>query len=190
MVWPMLKAEVGYLAGNKGEMAIGDPKTFPEWSNTGVQETGEAAKWEVPDINYSVYVKKIGAISVVIPEVDASNFNEYSLALKKGVAEAAGLSHPGKTGTTYLFAHSVGSRADYARYNAVFYLLHRVEEGDGVEVFYQRKLFKYTVLRKEILGARDVRYLIPQKEKELLVLSTCYPPGTSWKRLVVVAERY
>ena len=190
VVWPMLRAEARYLTQQKNEVVIGDPKTFPEWSNTEGREAGEAAKWVVPDGNYSVFVEKIGAVSAVTPDVNAGDFDEYSRALKKGVAEAAGLSHPGKIGTTYLFAHSVGSRADYARYNAIFYLLHRIGEGDRVEVVYRGKLYKYEVIRKEILGAKDVRYLIPQKEKELLVLSTCYPPGTSWKRLVVVAERY
>jgi len=94
--------------------------------------------------------------------VDPGEKQEYQWALKLGVAEAAGLAHPGQKGTTYLFAHSVGTRADFARYNAIFYLLHKLETGDGVEVVYQGKLYKYEVVAKEILAAGDLKYLQPQ----------------------------
>jgi LPXTG-site transpeptidase (sortase) family protein len=145
--------------------------------------------WVVPDRNYSIYIPKIFAVSKVIPNVDAGNPKVYLPALKQGVAEAMNLAHPGQKGTTYLFAHSVGSRWDFARYNAVFYLLEKLEVGDRVEVVYQEKLFKYEVVEREILTASDVKYLVPQGLTEKLVLSTCYPPGTTWKRLVVVAKR-
>ena len=59
--------------------------------------------------------------------------------------------------------------------------------GDTVELVYKDRLYKYVVRSTEVLSARDTRYLVPQQEEEILVLQTCYPPGTSWKRLVVVA---
>jgi LPXTG-site transpeptidase (sortase) family protein len=146
-------------------------------------------EWAVPDMNYSIYIPKIFARSKVIPNVDASDQKAYLAALKQGVAEAAGLAHPGETGTTYLFAHSVGSRVDFARYNAVFYLLDKLAIGDGIEIVYQGKWYKYEVGDREILNASDTRYLVPQALSEKLVLQTCYPPGTSWKRLIIVAKR-
>jgi LPXTG-site transpeptidase (sortase) family protein len=145
--------------------------------------------WDVPDYEYSIFIPKIEAVSRVVANVNAGNAKEYSAALKKGVAEAFGLSHPGEKGTTYLFAHSVGSRVDYARFNAVFYLLDKVVDGDTVEIVYQGKLFRYEVVGKEILAANDTRYLVPQSLSEKLILQTCYPPGTSWKRLVVLGRR-
>jgi len=145
--------------------------------------------WAVPDINYSLYIPKINAISRVIPNVDAGDPKIYLPALKTGVAEALGLSHPGQAGTTYLFAHSVGTRWDFARYNAVFYLLEKLEIGDRVEIVYSNKLYRYEMAEREILAASDTKYLVPQTMAEKLVLATCYPPGTTWKRLVVVAKR-
>ena len=50
-------------------------------------------------------------------------------------------------------------------------------------------MYEYAVRSTAVLSAQDTRYLVPQKEKEQLVLQTCYPPGTSWKRLVVVLDR-
>ena len=152
-------------------------------------DTVNRPEWEVPDENYSIYIPKIFARSRVIPNVDAGDSKVYLAALKQGVAEAKGLAHPGERGTTYLFAHSVGSRVDFARYNAVFYLLDKLGPGDRVEIVYQGKLYRYEVESKEVLVANDTKYLVVQKTSERLVLQTCYPPGTTWKRLVVVAKR-
>jgi len=170
-----------YLNRNKEEKTIG--------GFLGKADTTETADWPVPDKNYSIHIPKIFATSRVIPNVDAANSKEYLAALKRGVAEAVGLSHPGQVGTTFLFAHSVGTRADFARYNAVFYLLDKLSFGDRVEVMYQGKLYKYEVVEREILPATEVKYLMPQTLSEKLVLQTCYPPGTTWKRLVIVAKR-
>lgn len=145
--------------------------------------------WPVPDDNYSIYIPKIEAISRVIPDVSVENRADYMAALQKGVAEASGLAHPGKNGTTYLFAHSVGNRIDYARYNAVFYLLDKLDIGDAVEIVYNKTDYKYQVWNKEILEPSDVHYLLPQYTEEKLILQTCYPPGTTWKRLVITARR-
>lgn len=146
-------------------------------------------EWDIPDREYSIYIPKINAVSKVIKDVDSGDSKEYLAALKQGVAEAANLSHPGMVGTTYLFAHSVGSRLDFARYNAVFYLLDKMSIGDEIQIVYENKLFKYEMVQREILGATDTKYLVPQNLSEKLVLQTCYPPGTTWKRLVVVARR-
>ena len=142
----------------------------------------------MPDKDYSIYISKIGAISRVISNVDANNKKEYLEALKLGVAEAEGLAHPGQIGTTFLFAHSAASPLDYARYNAVFYLLDKLEIGDALEVFYKNKLLKYQVTSVQRLASSDTKYLRPQNEEELLVLQTCWPSGTAWKRLVLTAR--
>lgn len=150
---------------------------------------GNELKDVVVDKNYSLYIPKIDAKSIVIDNVDISKPEVYLAALKKGVASAAGLSRPGVVGTTFLFAHSTDSPFNFARYNAVFYLLDKLETGDGVEIAYHGNLFKYKIEKVEILEANDLKYLIPQKDEERLVLQTCYPPGTTWKRLVTVAKR-
>lgn len=149
----------------------------------------DVPNWQPPNQAYSLYIPKIRAKSQVIGNVNVANETQYLEALKRGVAEAAGLSHPGQPGTTYLFAHSTDSPLNFARYNAVFYLLDKLEAGDWVEVVYQNKLLRYKVAQVQILEADDTRYLTTGSVDEILVLQTCYPPGTSWKRLVVVARR-
>lgn len=199
ILWPVGWAEVRYGVSNiklvkqfrkvqsqkqgRNFLTVTVPDVAPKPTPAPAKPT-----WEVPDNNYSVFIPKLAATSRVISDVDPGDAKQYMEALKLGVAEARDLAHPGQMGTTYLFAHSVGSRADYARYNAVFYLLDKLVEGDKVEVVYREKLFKYVVEKREILPPDDIRYLLPQQDEELLVLQTCYPPGTTWKRLMVVAK--
>ncbi|MBI2008597.1 sortase [Candidatus Amesbacteria bacterium] len=144
--------------------------------------------WGLAGLIWVIYIPKIGAVSRVIGDVDANNKNEYLTALKMGVAEAKGLAHPGQIGTTFLFAHSVASPLDYARYNAVFYLLDKLEKGDEVEIVYKNRRLRYEVETKEILEAKNTKYLI-NSDRELLVLQTCWPAGTRVGRLVLTAKR-
>jgi len=180
---PLVTAEVNYQTGRIKFPIFDQSKIFKE------QKVLPRITWEVPDKEYSIYIPKISARSRVIEDVDVTNSAAYLTALKLGVAEAGGLAHPGQVGTTYLFAHSTDSPVNFARYNAVFYLLDKLVSGDRVEISYRSQLYKYAVRSVVVLSAQDTRYLVPQKEKEQLILQTCYPPGTSWKRLVVVLDR-
>lgn len=140
------------------------------------------------DPNFSIIVEKIGANAPIIPNVDASNRDVYNAALKRGVAHALGTSFPGQSGVTYLFAHSTDTIFNVPRYNAIFYLLNDLENGDAVVVFFGGKRFDYRVVEKKITEPEDVSYFTLETQEQILVMQTCYPPGTTWKRLIVVAK--
>lgn len=141
------------------------------------------------DTNFSVLIPKIGANAEVIANVDPSNEKEYLDALKKGVAHAKGTVFPGMQGTTYLFAHSTDSFLDVSRYNAIFFLLKDLVPGDAVSVFFANKRYDYTVEKTVIIDPTDVSYLTnAQNTSEQLILQTCWPPGTTFKRLLVIAK--
>ncbi|MEK7091196.1 MAG: sortase [Patescibacteria group bacterium] len=179
---PLIVVEINYKISSLRSLIL---RQFP-----GQMQTLQESKIRIKNLDeYSIYIPKINARSKVISNVDAGNPAVYTAALKLGVAEAANLSHPGQKGTTYLFAHSTDSPVNFARYNAIFYLLDKLKVGDEAEIVYLGKLYKYQVASVQILASSDTRYLVPQREKEQLVLQTCYPPGTSWKRLIVVLDR-
>ena len=90
--------------------------------------------------------------------------------------------------TIYLFAHSTDAPWNIARYNAQFYGLKDAKEGQEIRLRFWGEDKMYRIVRTEIVPASDTTYLQPQTEKEQLILQTCYPPGTAWKRLIVVAE--
>ena len=143
---------------------------------------------------FSVTIPKISASSVVIPNVDPADPKIYMDALKKGIAHALGTGLPGVKSdinrTIYLFAHSTSAPSLVAQYNAQFYLLNKMEIGDEINLTFWAKNYKYRVTEIKITDPSDVSFLTPQTDKELLVLATCTPPGTTWKRLLVIAERF
>lgn len=140
------------------------------------------------DPNFSIIVEKIGADAPIIPNVDAANKAAYTSALKRGVAHALGTSFPGQPGVSYLFAHSTDTIFNVPRFNAVFYLLKDMVPGDRVVIFFQGKRYDYIVKETKITDPEDVSYFTMVTDKQILVLQTCYPPGTTWKRLLVIAE--
>ncbi len=138
---------------------------------------------------FSILIPKIGANARIFPNVDPSDPNAFLPILQKGVAHAAGTVFPGQAGNIYLFAHSTDNFWDVGRYNAIFYLLKDLRTGDDVVIFSQNVRYNYIVKESRIVDSSDVSYLTSgQTEKELLILQTCWPPGTTWKRLMVFAE--
>lgn len=142
-----------------------------------------------PDSSFSVVIPKIGASAKVFPNIDPSNENEFLPILQQGVAHAKGTVFPGISGNTYLFAHSADNFWDVGRYNAVFYLLKDLTPGDEIVIFFENRRFNYKVTEIRIIEASEVSYLVQgQTGNPRLILQTCWPPGTPWKRLVVLAD--
>ncbi len=143
-----------------------------------------------PDTYFSIVIPKIGAASRVIINVDPSNEKEYLAALQKGIAHAKGSVFPGMPGTSFYFSHSTDSFWDVGRYNAVFYLLKDMQIGDDVYIFFKNYRYNYKVTKTEIIDPNDVSLLVnAQNDKtEKVVLQTCWPPGTTWKRFIVIAQ--
>jgi sortase A len=144
---------------------------------------------EPEDPNFSIVIPKIGANAKVVADVDTLSEAVYLEALKKGVAHAAGTAYPGEGGHVFLFAHSTDYFWNVGTYNAVFYLLYKLEKRDEVNLFYQGHRYRYQVIDKAVVDPSQVEYLTRKTNKEFLTLQTCWPPGTTLKRLVVFAVR-
>lgn len=138
--------------------------------------------------DFGIVIPKINANARVIADVDPGDYQAYIAALKNGVAHAKGTVYPGQIGNSYLFAHSVGNFWEVNRWNAVFYLLKELDKGDEVDVFYQGKRYVYVVYDKKIVDPGDTQYLSTITNYPLLTLQTCWPPGTTLKRLLVFAR--
>lgn len=140
------------------------------------------------DKEFSIVVPKIGANSKVVSDVDPYNSQIYQRALTRGVAHAKGTVYPGQVGNSFYFAHSSDNFYNANRYNSVFYLLNKLEEGDLLYFVYKGETFKYKVLQVKIVSAESIDYLKGTTEKKLATLMTCWPAGTTIQRLVVVGE--
>lgn len=143
-----------------------------------------------PDTTFSIVIPKLGATAKVWPNIDPLNEREFLPKLQKGVAHAKGSVFPGMQGNVYLFAHSTDNFWDVGRYNAVFYMLKDMRPGDDISLYFENKRYNYIVDYTVIKDANDVGLLVNSQVpgKEQLILQTCWPPGTTWKRFFVIAK--
>ena len=132
-------------------------------------------------------IPKIGANAKIIPNVDPYNSREYQIALTKGVAHAKGTVLPGNVGNSFIFSHSSVNFLEASRYNSIFYLLHNLETGDEIEAYVEGQKFVYRVTGKQMVAAGDVSFITKKTTESTLTLMTCWPPGTTFKRLIITA---
>jgi len=140
--------------------------------------------------DFGLVINKIGVNVPVVANVDVSEKEIYKEALRHGVAHALGSSLPRQeAGTVLLFAHSSLDFWALGKYATVFNLLPKLEVGDYVTIYYQGKEYNYKVIKKEVVN--NIAKEIPEgfsDQSPLLILQTCYPIGTTLKRLLVVAS--
>ncbi len=125
--------------------------------------------------------------------VDVQSKDGYMNVLRSGkIAHALGSYLPGDGlgKSIYLFAHSTEQDFSVVRQNSVFYLLDKLDSSDSVYILYKGKTIKYKVYDKKIVSPIDTEYLeYIDPSREVLILQTCWPLGTNWKRLLVFAQK-
>ena len=140
------------------------------------------------NVQFGIIIPKIDANAAIIPNVDPYNSRIYQQALTKGVAHAKGSVFPGRVGNMFLFSHSSVNFYEAMRFNSVFYLLNKLQSGDQIDIYFETKKFTYTVFESKLVNPNDVSYLLEKTNDKLLTLMTCWPPGTTFKRLIVRAK--
>lgn len=142
-----------------------------------------------PNLDFSIIIPKIGAVAPVISNVDPFEEKDFLQALRRGVAHAKSTSYPGTEGNIYIFAHSTDAFYNVGRYNAVFYLIGKLEAGDEIYLYYKGTKYTYIVFDKMVVDPSALEYLEPiEPGLSTLTLQTCYPPGTTLKRLIVLSR--
>ncbi len=137
---------------------------------------------------YGITIPKLGIDEPVVFNVDPNNESAYRAALKEGIAHASGTAFPDNPGLGYYFAHS--SNPDFrTQYNAIFYLLGKLNTGDKVYIWHDNQRYDYQVTSQAITSPTDVSFLQKSYDTESIVLQTCWPPGTTNQRMLVFAER-
>lgn len=142
----------------------------------------------VPESNqFTLIIPKIYLNRRILPDVDPYKEEEYRAALNQGIAHAESTAYPEQIGNMVLFAHSTDNFYNANRLSAVFYLLNKLEKGDTIYVIYKNRLFEYEVTKTAIVEPEDINYM-ERADDRRVTLITCWPPGTTIKRLVVIAD--
>ena len=108
--------------------------------------------------------------------------------MREGVAHAKGTSLPGEEDTVFLFAHSSDAPWNLTRYNTAFFLLGRLKLGDEVVIYRDNEKVDYRVTETRIVSPTQASFL-EDLSVDQLILQTCWPVGTDYKRLLIFAER-
>ncbi|MFA5962291.1 MAG: sortase [Parcubacteria group bacterium] len=179
--YPVIKTEIGFLfSAKKPDVKIG-------LVGAGNEVSGDVI---IPaSSDFSLIIPKLEINSKVVANVDPFSAKDYREALKEGIAHAKGTRLPGEDGNIFMFAHSSGNFYDTNRTNTLFFLLNKLEKDDKLSVVYKNKIFRYQVAEKKIVAGDAVEYLKDERDEESLTLMTCWPPGTDYERLIVVAEK-
>ena len=133
--------------------------------------------------NYPAYGTKYADIS--IPKIDVNlpvYFGDTLDILKKGVGHSSGSYFPGEGGSIIYMGHN--SKKMFRRFS-------ELQIGNEITVTTTYGKFTYKIYDMQLIKETEVEKLPIQKEKEILMVYTCYPfnnIGYATQRYVVYAE--
>ncbi len=179
---PVIIEEIRYLSYQWGGVNFSldvDPR-FPE---SGLRRIAPV------DEEFGIVIEEINLNAEIFPEIDANDPEKFLPILRKGVAHAKGSAYPDEEGNVFLFGHSTDAFYNVAHYNAVFFLIGKLENGDLINIFFKDKRYQYEVIDKVVVDQEEISsYLEKFKGQKTVTLQTCYPPGTTLRRLLVIGK--
>jgi sortase A len=133
--------------------------------------------------NYPEYGTQYATIE--IPKIDVNlpvYFGDTLEILKKGVGHSSGSYFPGEGGSIIYMGHN--SKSTFRRFS-------ELEIGNEIIIKTTYGEYKYKIYDMQLVNETDIDKLPIQKEKEILMVYTCYPfnnIGYATQRYVVYAE--
>jgi LPXTG-site transpeptidase (sortase) family protein len=151
------------------------PKTEKEFKTQKENFTEKEDSIEIPKIKISA------------PLILVDSEIEVRKALDRGVVLWPGSVKPAEKGETIILGHSAPKDWPKIKYDWVFTDIGQLEKGDKVLIYFQNKKFQYSVIQKIFLKKGQE---IPEikKDKNFLILISCWPPGKDLKRIAVISE--
>ena len=152
-----------------------------------VENTSEQKEMEMNENNrlenYPEYGTQYATIEISKIDVDLPVYYGDTLEiLKKGVGHSSGSYFPGEGGSIVYMGHN--SRKVFRRFS-------ELQIGDSIKVTTSYGEFNYKIYDMQLINETETDKLPIQKEKEILMVYTCYPfnnIGYATQRYVVYAE--
>jgi sortase A len=145
------------------------------------------------EINLEVPGKlEIPANNLAVPLIWTKDVANFETDLKSGVVHYPGTVLPGQIGTSYISGHSSGYVWDRSPYKQVFAILGQVKDGTSFVITVTQKdgklvKYHYIVERRGEYAANDQAQFINTADS-VVALSTCWPVGTTARRLVLFSK--
>ena len=177
---PIYYSRLSWTLGSKTES-----KTikYTELEQKPMAKSAALEAGEVIPTGSSIVIPKI---NVNAPIITVNSFEEADIqaGLKNGVVRLGKMSTPGEPGNTFITGHSSNYWWDKGAYNYVFVLLDKLQVGENMKIYSEGNKYVYTVTDKRIVDPADTSTIVHTSEPTL-TLMTCYPPGSTAKRLLV-----
>jgi LPXTG-site transpeptidase (sortase) family protein len=137
-------------------------------------------------------IDSIGVRAPIVFNIPADNKAIYQ-NLENGVVHYSNTAKPGAGKTvSVLLGHSSAYPWYKGHYGSVFALLGKLKVGDRFYVQYEDgRIFVYSVKRSFIFspfGSQEELNALEQNSTGSLVLISCYPVGTNYRRIAVEAD--
>jgi sortase A len=96
---------------------------------------------------------------------------------------------PPDNGTTVIFGHSTLPQFFKQQdYKTIFSKLYTLKKHDTILLTVKSKSYTYTIKKIRVVKPSDLSMFEQLPDTSHLILVTCTPPGTTWKRLVIESE--
>ena len=109
--------------------------------------------------------------------------------LESGIVHYPLTSDPGEPGNVVLTGHSSYSSWAERNFKDSFAIMHNIEIGDKITIYYNQQKYIYQIFEKKITNPDDLSALYQPKDEYFLTTITCTPIGTNQKRLIHVAKQ-
>lgn len=144
-------------------------------------------KEELPPVQaVSPSTLKIEKIGIEAPIFWNTHSDKIIETLEGGVAHYQGTALPNEVGNVFIVGHSSNFLWAKGDYKQVFALLDKLVVGDKIELTYRSQTINYQVKNKKIVRPDQVEVLKSDETKKLSLM-TCWPIGTTFRRLIVEA---
>jgi LPXTG-site transpeptidase (sortase) family protein len=182
---------------NVGEYAYGTDPRRADTDGDGFGDAQEIGNGYDPDASgdskpsVTVLVERIG---VAAPMIWAGSEDQKSMLrdLENGVIRYPGSGVPGQSGNVIIAGHSSNYAWAKGDYNSVFRRLGELGPGDSIVLRMRQtngKTFDYAYrLTEKRVTAPDDPWIFEESGGDEVTLSTCWPLGTAFKRLIVRGE--
>ncbi len=135
---------------------------------------------------------EVPSLNVTVPIIWTKNTKDFDADLQNGVVHYPGTAIMGDIGTSYISGHSSNYAWSKGKYNQVFVNLDDLKDGDSFSITATKHdgskvKLHYVVKRHAEFAPNDQEQFI-STSKSVVALSTCWPPGTTARRLVAFGE--
>ncbi|MDO8241195.1 MAG: sortase [Candidatus Moranbacteria bacterium] len=139
----------------------------------------------------NIQIEKIGVEAPMVWSLSNDEKNMLS-ELENGVSHFFKTAAPGQNGNAVISGHSSNYIWAKGNFNHIFKNLNDLEQGDTIIVRSMQKNGKIIVNRYAVgdkfVTVPDDERIFAETQNSSLTLSTCWPLGTNFKRLIVKAE--